>query len=194
MKTTLKETFEKVTVPELKKELGILNSNAVPRVEKVVINIGLGRANQQPSFKDKLLPEIEKELAALCGQKPAPRGAKKSIAGFKLREGQVIGLSATLRGARMYDFIYKLTMAVYPRVRDFRGVDLKNIDKQGNLNLGFKEHVIFPEIIPEVSMAQFGLQITVVVRNIKKTTDAIALYSKLGFRFKEPAKTAKRKK
>jgi len=194
MKTTLKETFEKVTVPELKKELGILNSNAVPRVEKVVINIGLGRANQQPSFKDKLLPEIEKELAALCGQKPAPRGAKKSIAGFKLREGQVIGLSATLRGARMYDFIYKLTMAVYPRVRDFRGVDLKNIDKQGNLNLGFKEHVIFPEIIPEVSMAQFGLQITVVVRNIKKTTDAIALYSKLGFRFKEPTKTAKRKK
>ncbi len=194
MKTSLKETFEKTAVPQLMQELSIGNRNAAPRMVKVVINTGLGRASQQPSFKDKIFPAIEKELTALCGQKPAPRGAKKSIAGFKSREGQTIGLSATLRGARMYDFVHKITSAVYPRVRDFRGIDLKNIDKQGNLNLGLKEHVVFPEISPEASTVQFGVQITIVVKNARHRDHAVALYKKLGFLFKDTTPKNKHKK
>lgn len=194
MKTSLKETFEKTAVPQLMQELGITNRNAAPRMVKLVINTGLGRASQQPSFKDKVLPNIEKELASLCGQKPSPRGAKKSIAGFKSREGQTIGLSATLRGDRMYDFVHKITSAVYPRVRDFRGIDLKNIDKQGNLNLGLKEHVVFPEISPEASSVQFGIQMTIVVKNAHNRDHAVALYKKLGFLFKDDSSKNKHKK
>lgn len=179
------ETFIKEIRPQLQKELGISNVHAVPSLEKVVINIGLGRAAQQASFLDKILPEIEKDLAALCGQKPSRRKAKKSIAGFKVREGQIIGLSATLRGSRMYDFVRKLAFAVYPRVRDFRGINLKNIDSHGNLNVGFKEQVVFPEISPELLTVQFGLQVTLTARNVRTREQAQALYTALGFKFKK---------
>ena len=193
MKKNTQDTFENNFVTELARELSISNIHAVPYIEKVVVNVGVGRASQQPSFKDKLLPEIQKELASITGQKPSGRSAKKSIAGFKVREGQLIGLSVTLRGSRMYDFIRKITSAVYPRVRDFRGINLKNIDKQGNLNLGFREHVVFPEVVPEASMVSFGLQVTLVARNVKNQAQAVALYKKIGFRFKESEKTTKRK-
>lgn len=193
MKKIIQDTFEKKFTAELARELSISNVHAAPRIEKVVVNVGVGRTSQQPSFKDKLLPEIQKELAAITGQKPSGRSAKKSIAGFKLREGQLVGLSVTLRGSRMYDFIRKVTSSVYPRVRDFRGINLKNIDKQGNLNLGFREHVVFPEVVPEASAVSFGLQVTLVGRNIKNQAQALALYKKIGFRFKESEKTTKRK-
>jgi large subunit ribosomal protein L5 len=189
MHKTSYEIFNTEIVPQLQKQLGITNKHAVPALEKVTLNIGLGRAAQQASFVDKILPEIEKELAILCGQKPTRRGAKKSIAGFKVREGQVIGLSATLRGARMYDFVRKLTNAVYPRVRDFRGISLKNIDSHGNLNVGLKEQVVFPEISPENSTVQFGLQITLTTRNAQQSDRAEALYTALGFRFKNKEKS-----
>ncbi len=181
----LKEKFEKETRPALKKDLGISNIHAVPQLQKVVVNIGLGRASQQASFTDKILPQIEKELASIIGQKASRRGSKKSIAGFKTREGQVIGLAATLRGTRMYDLADKINKSVFPRVRDFKGIDLKNIDKQGNLNLGLKEHVVFPEISQDTSLVNFGLQMTFVIKNSQKRSDAIELYRRLGFMFKK---------
>ncbi|HPW34311.1 MAG TPA: 50S ribosomal protein L5 [Candidatus Paceibacterota bacterium] len=195
MTQTLKQQYEKKITGELEKELGISNIHSVPRVLKVVVNVGLGRASQQANFNDKILPEVSKELAAICGQKPAPRSAKKSIAGFKLREGQVVGITATLRGQRMYDFIDKVARVVYPRVRDFRGIDLQNVDKNGNLNLGFKDHYVFAETAQDTSTVDFGLQITLVVRASKRD-HAIALFKHLGFLFKkaaEPKTKGKRK-
>jgi len=178
------ETYKKSIMPTLAKDLGIKNIHALPYVERVVVNVGLGRMSQKPSFSDKILPEIIEQVASICGQRPSNRAAKKSIAGFKLREGQVIGLAATLRGARMYDLIEKIVGIAYPRVRDFRGISLKNIDKAGNLNLGFRDQVVFPEINMDTSSVDFGLQITLVCK-AKSREDAIELYKKLGFRFKK---------
>ena len=160
------------------------NPHSLPYIEKVVVNVGLGRASQHPSF-EKTLPEIEKELASLTGQKPSRRPARMSIAGFKLRQGQTIGLKTTLRGKRMQAFLDKLNKVVFPRVRDFKGLDLNNIDAQGSLNIGLKEHVVFPEISQETSAANFGLQITCAMRNAKNRDEAIEVYKKLGFRFKK---------
>lgn len=181
---SLKEQYEKEIRPELKKELGVGNVHSVPKVDKVVVNIGLGRASQQANF-DKTLVDIEKELGIVTGQKPSRRPAKKSIAGFKVREGQTIGLKVTLRSRRMFDFIEKIIKIVLPRVRDFKGIDLKNIDKQGNLNIGFKEHVVFPEVSQDTSAASFGMQVTLVLGNSDNRDHAIALYKKMGFLFKQ---------
>ena len=190
MKQGLKEQYEKKILPEIQKEIGIKNKLAAPRLDKVVVNVGLGRASQAANFQDKFFPEIIKEIVIITGQKPAPRGAKKSISGFKLREGQIVGLKVTLRGARMYDFVDKLVKMVYPRVRDFRGIDLKNVDERGNLNLGFKDHYVFAETSQETSAVDFGLQITIVC-NAKKREDAVALYKHIGFLFKAPKASKK---
>lgn len=187
---TLKEQYQKNIIPELEKEFGINNKHNVPCLSKVVVNIGLGRKSQLANFTDKLLPAIIKELSLIVGQAPSQRLAKKSIAGFKLREGQLVGLMVTLRGNRMYEFVDKLVKIVYPRVRDFKGVDLKNVDKNGNLNLGFRENVVFPEIVSDQSTADFGLQVTLVTK-AKNRDQAVALYNKIGFLFKKP-KTAKK--
>jgi len=180
----LQETYQKKIVPTLVKELGLKNRFMTPRLKKVVINVGLGRAGQQPSFKDKILPEVMKELGIITGQKPSPRPAKKSIAGFKVREGYIVGATVTLRGKRMYDFIEKMVAVVFPRLRDFRGIALKNVDSSGNLNLGFKEHIVFPEMNPDNTAVNFGLQVTMVVQAHDRD-QAIALYNKLGFLFKK---------
>ena len=179
-----KEQYKKNIASQLQSELGIKNKHLVPFLQKVVVNIGLGRASQAPNFSDKILPEITKELASITGQAPAPRAAKKSIAGFKLREGQPVGLQVTLRGNRMYGFIDKIVKTTFPRVRDFKGIDLKNVDTNGNLNIGFKEHVVFPEIIQDSSSVNFGLQVTCVV-SARTREEAIALYRKLGFLFRK---------
>lgn len=181
----LHEFYKKHIAPELQKELGIKNIHAVPGIEKVVVNIGLGRASQNPSFLEKILPHIEQEFALLTGQKPSRRPARISISGFKLREGQIIGLKTTLRGKRMFDFIDKINKVVFPRVRDFKGIPLKNIDAHGSLNFGLKEHVAFPEINQETSSTNFGLQITCAVKNVKHKDQAIILYTKLGYKFKK---------
>ncbi|MFA6136140.1 MAG: 50S ribosomal protein L5 [Candidatus Paceibacterota bacterium] len=181
---SLREKYQKEIKPELQKELGLKNVNASPVLEKVVVNVGLGRMGQNANFQEKVLPEIIKEVSQMFGQKPSPRPAKKSISGFKLREGQTVGIKVTLRGGRMYDVVDKIVKSVFPRVRDFRGINLKNIDEKGNLNLGFREHVVFPEIAQDISTVNFGLQITVVVR-ARKREHAIELYKKLGFLFKK---------
>lgn len=154
-------------------------------LEKIVVNIGIGRLSTMPNFEDKLLPEIMKEVALITGQKASERTAKKSIAGFKLRAGTAVGLKVTLRGKRMADFLNKFINAVLPRVRDFRGIDLKSVDKNGNLSVGIKEHWVFPEIIQETSKANFGLEVTIVPRFAKNKEEAIKLYRGLGIPLKK---------
>lgn len=152
-------------------------------LEKIVINIGVGRMSGQPNF-DKTLPELVKAISLITGQKPATCVAKKSIAGFKLRMGTVVGLKTTLRGKRMKEFLDKLVNVVLPRVRDFRGIDHKSIDNAGNLTLGLKEHLAFPEITADTSRVSFGLEITIVPK-LKVKEKAVELYKQLGVPLKK---------
>ena len=131
-------------------------------LEKIVIATGVGRLRQRPSFNDNILPTIEKELTAITGQKPAQKAARKSIAGFKIREGDIVGLKVTLRGKRMNDFLKRFVEVVIPRIRDFHGIEPKQIDREGNLTMGIREHIVFPEINPDEVKFDFGLEITLV--------------------------------
>ena len=148
------------------------------KVTKIVINVGVGRLSSQSSFDEKILPGIIKDLSLITGQRPVVCKAKKSIAGFKIRAGQAVGLKVTLRGHRMADFLERLIKITLPRLRDFRGVDFKNIDSGGNLTIGLKEQTVFSEITPENSLIDFGLEITI-VSNAKDKEGAIELYKKL---------------
>lgn len=156
---------------------------AAPKLEKIVVNVGIGRLSQQPNFEDKILPGLIQDISLISGQKPATCKAKKSIAGFKIRAGQIVGLKVTLRGRRMYDFLEKLIRVIFPRGRDFRGVNLKSIDTKGNLTMGLKEHTVFPEINPETSRVDFGLEISI-VSNAKNREEAIKFYRILGIPLK----------
>ncbi len=138
----LRQLYLKTVVPALKKEFGYKNVMAVPKVEKVSVNIGLGEATQN----GKLMDGAVNELGQIAGQKPVITKAKKSIAAFKLREGMPIGTMVTLRGDRMYEFLDRLMNVALPRVRDFRGVSSKSFDGRGNYTLGIKDQLIFPEI------------------------------------------------
>lgn len=142
MAARLKEHYKKSVVPALTKEFSYTNANAVPKVEKVVLNVGLGEATGNP----KLMDPAVNELAAIAGQRPVVTKAKKSIAAFKLREGMSIGCRVTLRGDRMYEFLDRLMNVALPRVRDFRGVSTKSFDGRGNYTLGVRDQLIFPEI------------------------------------------------
>lgn len=163
---------------------GYANNLAVPKLKKIVVNVGVGRLSQQAHFEEKILPEIMKELSLITGQKPQITAAKKSIAGFKVRQGQIMGMKTTLRRQRMYHFLERLIDIALPRLRDFRGISLKNIDNNGNFSIGFKEQMIFPEINPETSKFDFGLEITI-VSNAKKKEEAIELYRQLGLPLKK---------
>jgi large subunit ribosomal protein L5 len=149
------------------------------RIEKVVINIGLGRALKDEKFMEIAL----RDLALITGQKPKTTLAKKSIANFKTRKGQIVGAIVTLRGKRMRDFLSRLINIALPRTRDFRGISLKSLDKNGNLTIGIKEHIVFPEISGEEIRNIFGFEITVVVK-AKNRDEAIKLYKTLGFPIK----------
>lgn len=152
-------------------------------IEKIVINAGVGRASQQPGFEEKGLKEIERDLAAIAGQEPQIRPAKKSIAGFKIRQGQIVGLKVTLRDQKMVDFFERLITIVMPRVHDFRGINLSAIDAGGTLNIGFREQFVFPEINPEESPLSFSLGVNVVPRE-KGREAAVEAYRKLGMPLK----------
>jgi len=154
----LKEFYEKEAVPKLTKTFNYKNIMQVPRLEKVVLNMGLGEAIQNI----KLLDAAAEELQIIAGQHPVITRAKKSIAAFKLREGMPIGCMVTLRRNRMYDFFYKLVNVALPRVRDFRGISGKAFDGRGNYSLGIKEHIIFPEIEYDKIDRIKGLNISVV--------------------------------
>lgn len=154
-------------------------------VSKIVVNSGIGRLTNTPTFAEKVLPEIMKDFATVTGQKPATRVAKQSIAGFKIREGVTVGLKATLRRKMMEDFFHKLIRVVFPRIRDFRGIPLKNVDQNGNLTIGVKEHITFPEINLELTKVNFGLQATIVLKDAKSREAAIQTYKELGVPFKK---------
>ncbi len=157
------------------------NSEAL---EKIVVSVGVGKMRMIPHFEDKIFPEIMKELAEITGQRPALRKAKKAISNFKTRVGDTIGFQITLRGRKMEDFFARLITLVFPRVKDFRGVDPKNIDAHGNLNVGFKEQYVFPEIVVEHSNVNFGVQITCVPK-IQKRDSAIDFYRAAGVPLKK---------
>jgi len=148
-------------------------------LEKIVVNVGVGKLRNQPNFEEKVIPEIIATIAAITGQAPAPRKAKKSIASFKLREGETVGLQVTLRRARMEQFLKRLVEIVFPRVKDFRGLEIKNVDEHGNLNVGFKDQFVFPEINIEKSRVSFGVQVTCVSKT-KDRDAAIAFYRSIG--------------
>ena len=170
------EDYKKKIISTLQKELGVKNVLALPKIEKVVVNVGLGRV-----LKDEKFLEIAiQDLALITGQKPKTTLAKKSIANFKIREGMIIGTAATLRGQRMYDFISRLINIALPRTRDFRGISVKSLDKNNNLTIGVKEHIVFPEIKGEEVRNIFGFEVTVVVKARNKE-EAIALYKAMGF-------------
>lgn len=156
----MKQKYQKNIVASLQKEMGVSNRLAIPRFEKLVINVSLGRLIANASKQKDFIEEISKEFAAITGQKPIITKAKKSIASFKVREGNPVGLKVTLRGARMNDFIDKLIHVALPRSRDFKGLKLSSTDKEGNLTIGIKEHSIFPELA-EVTRS-IGFEITIV--------------------------------
>lgn len=158
MAAELQEKYLTEIVPVLKERLGHSNPMRLPRLDKIVVSIGLGEAIQTP----KVLEAAEKDLAAITGQHPVITRAKKSISAFKLREGMPIGLMVTIRGKRMYEFYGKLVDVVLPRFRDFRGVSVDSFDSQGNYSLGIKEQLVFPEIDYDKIDKVRGLQITIV--------------------------------
>src|SRR6185436_8944846 len=154
----LKDRFRKEVAPALMKELELKNANAVPHLHKIVVNMGVGEATQNA----KVLDPAVNELGQITGQKPVVTRAKKSIAAFKVREGQAIGAMVTLRGDRMYEFFDRLVSVVLPRVRDFKGVSSKSFDGRGNFTLGLHDQLIFPEISYEKVDKQKGMNVTIV--------------------------------
>lgn len=177
---TIKEKYEKKAVLEMKKKFGHKNKMAVPNITKVIVSTGIGPAKDDKERKEM----IEKSLTFITGQKLARNAAKKSIAGFKLREGMTIGYSSTLRKKRMHDFLDKLINVTIPRIRDFRGLNPASIDKNGSMTIGFKEHTVFPETSGDDVRKAFGLAVTVVT-NAKSKEEALELFKLLGFPFKK---------
>ncbi len=175
----LKEKYIKEVAPALKKEFGYKNVSAIPKITKVVVNVGTGRLGKDT----KMLDRIASDLAKITGQKPATRKAKKSIAGFKLREGTPVGYMVTLRGTRMYDFIDRLISIALPRSRDFQGLPVSSFDAAGNFNMGIKEQNIFPEVTYETLRDIFGLEITVVTSAHNRLAGT-ALLRQMGFPLK----------
>ena len=179
MAARLKERYQKEIAPAIAKEFGIKNPMAVPRVEKIVLNMGMGEAIANA----KILDTAADELRAITGQKPVVTKAKKTIASFKLRQGMPIGVSVTLRGDRMYEFLDRLVSIALPRVRDFRGVSPKAFDGRGNYTIGVREQLIFPEIDFNKVDKQRGMNISIVT-TARDDEQARALLKGLGMPFR----------
>ncbi|MCS6843660.1 MAG: 50S ribosomal protein L5 [Caldilineales bacterium] len=183
----LKELYRKEVVPALIREFNYRNPMQVPRLEKIVINIGMGEALQNA----KALDAAMSDLMQITGQKPVTTKARKSIAGFKLREGNTIGVMVTLRGDRMWDFLDRLCNIALPRLRDFRGVSPDSFDGRGNYSLGLREQLIFPEIDYEKVDKVRGMSVTIVT-TAKTDEEARSLLRRLGMPFSTRAAAAKR--
>lgn len=180
MTSRLKEKYLTEVRPQLKDELGIDNLMQLPKLEKIVLSIGLGEAIQNP----KALESAAQDLATISGQRPVITKAKKSVAAFKLRAGMPIGMMVTLRGQRMCDFFDRLVSIVLPRLRDFRGAPLDSFDGHGNYNLGIKEQLVFPEIDYDKIDKVRGLQVTIVT-TAKNDDEARSLLRLLGMPFRK---------
>lgn len=179
----LKAAYNDTYAAELQKELGLTNAHQVPRLEKIVINVGLGKAKEDK----KTIEAAKNTLRKVTGQEPVETVAKNSIAGFKLREGNMIGLKLTLRGERMYEFMDRLINIVLPRLRDFHGVSNKAFDKQGNYSIGMTDQSVFPELTFEETTTPHGLQAVFVVRCQDKAHSK-ALLQKFGMPFEKENK------
>jgi len=159
-------------------DLGYKNTMAVPKIEKVVLNVGVGRRTEEERGR------IVKALELISGQHLAPRPAKKSISSFKLRQGQIVGYAVTLRGKRMNDFMSRFINIALPRTRDFRGVDSNSVDNQGNLTTAIREHIVFPEIAGEDTRTIFGFEVTIVT-SARSKKEGVAFFKAMGFPFKK---------
>jgi len=176
----LKEFYKDKVIPDLKKKLGIKSSMAVPRITKVTLNMGIGEAN----IDKKSLEKAVEDLTLISGQKPLITKTRKSVASFKIRDGVPIGCKITLRKNRMYDFIQRLLGVAIPRERDFRGLDTRSFDGQGNYSLGIKEHIIFPEIDYDKIDKIRGMDISITT-SAKNDEEGIMLLKAMKFPFKE---------
>jgi len=178
----LPEKYKNEVIPAMMEKFGYKNAMAVPKIEKVVINTGFGRlvGGKTSEEQKKIYEGIINDLVLITGQKPVLAGAKKAIAGFKTREGFIIGAAVTLRGKRMYDFLERLINVGLPRTRDFQGINTKSFDQKGNLTIGIKEHIVFPEVFLEKTKTIFGFEITVVI-TAKRREESIELLKLMGF-------------
>jgi len=176
----LKEKYKKEIIPALKEAFGYRNDLAVPHIEKVCLNVGMGQGLKDKDFKEV----VQQTLLRITGQKPVLTKARKSISNFKIREGMVVGAKVTLRKDRMWGFLDKLVNVTFPRVRDFRGISPKIVDRSGNLSIGFKEYLAFPEIKPDEVEKLHGLQITIQT-TAKNKEEGMKLFELLGFPFKK---------
>ncbi len=176
----LQEKYARTIAPELIKTLQLKNIHQVPKITRITLNVGVGRLLKEPDA----IGVVEESLQRISGQKPVRTKAKKSIAAFKVRAGQVVGVSVTLRKKRMYDFLEKLLTVVLPRVRDFRGLDAASVDAQGNLSIGFRENIAFPEIRSDEIERIHGLEVNIATSAADRES-GIALFTALGFPFKK---------
>lgn len=179
----LQAEYNDTFIAELQKELNLDNVHQVPRLQKIVVNVGLGKAKDDK----KVIETAKNTLRKVTGQEPVETVAKNSIAGFKLREGNMIGLKLTLRGGRMYEFLDRVVNIVLPRLRDFRGVSAKAFDKQGNYSLGLTDQSVFPELTFEETTTAHGMQVVFVIRAEEKE-HAKALLTKFGMPFEKENK------
>jgi len=179
MEPRLLNHYRESVTPKLLEEFGFANIHQVPRVQKVVVNVGIGDAGRN----QKLLDSVVSELTIITGQKPMVTRARKSIAGFSLREGMPVGVTVTLRRAKMYDFLDRLVSAAIPRIRDFRGIPSRSFDGRGNYTLGVQEQIIFPEIEYDSVVQVHGMDITIVT-STDRDDEAHALLREMGFPFR----------
>ncbi|NQU78083.1 50S ribosomal protein L5 [Candidatus Falkowbacteria bacterium] len=178
--TRLREKYIKEVIPKLKEKFGYKNNLAVPKIDKVVVNVGF---NKDISASKDFLERIEDNFKRITGQAPVRTKAKRAISAFKIREDLVIGMMVTLRGERMEIFVDKLVNITLPRFRDFQGLEAKSIDRQGNLTIGVKEHIVFPEIEPDEVEGIHGLEV-VVNTTAKNKDEGLELLKLLGFPFR----------
>lgn len=177
---TLKERYQKEIAPALAKEFGIANVFAVPKISAITVSVGLSQGLKDPKFTEV----AESVLARITGQRPVKTKAKQSIASFKIRQGMVVGTRVTLRGPRMWHFLEKLLRVTFPRIRDFRGITTKTVDGRGNVSVGFREFLPFPEIRPDEVERVHGLEVTVST-TAGERKKGISLLKALGFPFND---------
>ena len=181
----LKEKYQREVIPAMMEKFGYRSKMAVPKIEKVIINTGFGKlvVGKTSDEQKKIRESILNDLALICGQRPILTEAKKAISAFKIRKEMPLGARVTLRKKRMFDFLERLIHIALPRSRDFRGINPKSFDKKGNLTIGIKEHITFPEVSPEKIKQIFGFEITIVT-TAKSREEGIELLKLMGFPIK----------
>jgi len=176
----LLEKYNKEVIAVMKEKFGFKNNMEVPKITRIVVNVGIGKITEQ----ETLVKNVWEDIRKISGQAPVYALAKKAISGFKLRQGDKVGVMVTLRGKRMWDFLEKLIVATLPRIKDFQGIPETNFNNTGDCSVGIKEHIVFPEINPDDTNYVFGLQASIVT-NAKSREEGVALLKGLGFPVRE---------